>query len=186
MRPVVFLDRDGTVNEEVGYLNHISRLKIIPGAAEGIKRLKAAGFAVVIVTNQTGPARGYFPESLVHEVNRELLKRLSAEGAEVDGIYVCLHLPEADCDCRKPKPGMVLRAAEELDLDLSRSYVVGDRWVDIELAQRVGARGVLVLTGYGRGELEYVLPQKGLKPHIVAQDLREAADLILEDLGSLR
>ncbi|HIE32598.1 MAG TPA: HAD-IIIA family hydrolase, partial [Thermodesulfobacteriaceae bacterium] len=86
MRPVVFLDRDGTVNEEVGYLNHISRLKIIPGAAEGIKRLKAAGFAVVIVTNQTGPARGYFPESLVHEVNRELLKRLSAEGAEVDGI----------------------------------------------------------------------------------------------------
>jgi len=185
-RPVVFLDRDGTINEEVGYLNHLSRLKLIPGAAEGIKRLKEAGLAVVIVTNQSGPARGYFPESLVHEVNRELLRRLSGKGAEVDGIYVCLHHPEADCPCRKPKPGMVLRAAEELDLDLTRSYVVGDRWVDLELARSIGARGVLVLTGYGRGELEFVLPRKGLRPDFVARDLREAADLILKDLTRFR
>ncbi len=180
-RPVVFLDRDGTVNEEVGYLNHLSRLRLIPGAAEGIRRLKEAGLAVVIVTNQSGPARGYFPESLVHEVNRELLRRLSAEGAEVDGVYVCLHAPEAGCRCRKPEPGLVLKAAEELSLDLSRAYVVGDRWVDLELARRVGARGVLVLTGYGRGELEYVLPDRGLVPDLVAEDLREAADLILRD-----
>ncbi|HFC97835.1 MAG TPA: HAD family hydrolase [Thermosulfurimonas dismutans] len=183
-RPVVFLDRDGTINEEVGYLNHISRLRLIPGAAEGIRRLREAGLAVVIVTNQSGPARGYFPETLVHEVHRELLRRLAAQGAEVDGIYVCLHAPEARCVCRKPNPGLILRAAEELNLDLSRAWVVGDRWVDLELARRVGARGVLVLTGYGRGELEYVLPAKGLRPHLVAQDLREAAELIRKDFLS--
>ncbi|MBX6422608.1 HAD-IIIA family hydrolase [Thermosulfurimonas sp. F29] len=178
-RPVVFLDRDGTVNEEVGYLNHLSRLRLLPGAAEGIRRLKEAGFAVVIVTNQSGPARGYFPETLVHEVNRELLRRLAARGARVDGVYVCLHHPEAGCACRKPETGLARQAAEELNLDLSRAYVVGDRWVDLALARRLGACGVLVLTGYGRGELEYVLPGKGIEPDLVARDLREAAELIL-------
>jgi len=178
-RPVVFLDRDGTVNEEVGYLNHLSRLRLLPGAAEGIRRLKEAGFAVVIVTNQSGPARGYFPETLVHEVNRELLRRLAARGARVDGVYVCLHPPEAGCTCRKPETGLARQAAEELNLDLSRAYVVGDRWVDLALARRLGACGVLVLTGYGRGELEYVLPGKGIEPDLVARDLREAAELIL-------
>ncbi len=180
-RPVVFLDRDGTINEEVGYLNHLSRLRLIPGAAEGIRRLREAGFAVVIITNQSGPARGYFPESLVHEVNQELVRRLAAEGAQVDGIYVCLHAPEEGCACRKPKTGLALKAAEELSLDLQRAYVVGDRWVDLALARNLGARGVLVLTGYGRGELEYVLPTKGLTPDIVAQDLREAAEKILAE-----
>ncbi len=182
MRPAVFLDRDGTINEEVGYLNHLSRLRLIPGAARAIRRLRKAGLAVVVVTNQSGPARGYFPASLVHEVHQELRRRLAQEGAELEGIYVCLHHPEEGCACRKPQPGLVLKAARELGLDLSRSYVVGDRWVDIELARRTGTRGVLVLTGYGRGELEYVLPQKGLFPDLVARDLEEAATLILQEL----
>jgi len=178
-RPVVFLDRDGTVNEEVGYLNHLSRLRLIPGAALAIRLLREAGFAVVILTNQSGPARGYFPETLVQEVHAELRRRLAAEGAELDGIYTCLHHPEAGCPCRKPRPGLALQAARELGLDLSQAFVVGDRWVDLALARNLGARAVLVLTGYGKGELEYVLPRLGLEPDLVAEDLLAAARLIL-------
>ncbi len=180
-KPVVFLDRDGTINEEVGYLNHRSRLKFIKGAFEGIRLLNEAGFSVVVVTNQSGPARGYFPESLVFEVNELIAKEAEKAGARIDGFYVCLHHPDEGCSCRKPKPGLVYRAAYDLDLDLERAYVVGDRWVDLELARNIGAKGVLVLTGYGRGELEYVLPKKGLKPDIVAEDLLHAARHILLD-----
>ncbi len=179
MKPVVILDRDGTINEEVGYLNHLSRFKLLSGAAQGIRLLKEAGFAVVVITNQSGIARGFFPASLVEEIHALMTKQLAQEGAILDGIYYCPHHPSEGCLCRKPKPGLVEQAAKELKLDLSRAYVVGDRFTDLLLAQNIGAKGVLVLTGYGRGELAYYLPKIGLKPDLVAEDLLEAAQKII-------
>jgi len=178
-RPVVFLDRDGTINEEVGYLNHLSRFKLLPRVGEALKLLKEAGFATVLVTNQSGIARGFFPASLVEEVHQRLQEELSRFGAELDAIYYCPHHPSDGCRCRKPKPGMVEMAAKELALDLSRAFVVGDRFTDLLLAREIGAKGVLVLTGYGRGELAYYLPRIGLEPDLVAEDLFEAAQKIL-------
>ncbi len=178
-RPVVFVDRDGTINEEVGYLNHLSRFRLLPRAAEGIRLLKEAGFAVVVITNQSGIARGFFPKTLVEEVHALMQELLAREGATLDGIYYCPHHPDEGCYCRKPRPGLVERAAQELGLDLCRAYVVGDRFTDLQLAKNINAKGVLVLTGYGRGEHLYYLPRLGLKPDLVAEDLFEAAQKII-------
>ena len=181
--PAVFLDRDGTINEEVGYLNHISRLKLIPRCAEGLKLLKENGFKLIVVTNQTGPARGYFPKELVFEVNKLLQKRLKKRGVEIDDFFICFHLPEENCNCRIPKPGLVYQALKKHPIILEKSYVVGDKLVDIELAKNLGIKSVLVLTGYGKGELEYVAPKKGVYPDFIAKDLKEAAQIILEDFS---
>ena len=178
-RPVVFLDRDGTINEEVGYLNHLSRFRLLPRAAQGIRLLKGVGFAVVVITNQSGIARGFFPKSLVEEVHALMQEQLAREGATLDGIYYCPHHPDEGCFCRKPRPGLIEKAAQELGLDLSRAYVVGDRFTDLQLAKNINAKGVLVLTGYGRGEHLYYLPRLGLKPDLVAEDLFEAAQKII-------
>ncbi|MBU0516681.1 MAG: HAD family hydrolase [Proteobacteria bacterium] len=182
----VFLDRDGTLNEQMGYINHPSRLVILPGVSRAVRRLNQAGFKVVVISNQSGVARGYFPEKLVDEVNQDLAAGLAGEGARLDGVYVCLHHPSAevpayavDCDCRKPKPGLILRAARELDLELKRSYAVGDRLADVDCAWRAGVRGILVRTGYGRGEEKYLLPATKIQPDFVAEDLSEAVDWIL-------
>ncbi|MFH1217937.1 MAG: D-glycero-beta-D-manno-heptose 1,7-bisphosphate 7-phosphatase [Pseudomonadota bacterium] len=192
MKPAVFLDRDGTINEQMGYINHISRFHLIPGAAEAISRLNGEGIPVVVVTNQSGLARGYFPESLLDAVHRKMEQELAAENAHVDGIYICPHHPEAKeekfrlaCDCRKPRNGLFLRAAIDLDIDLARSYVVGDRWSDLKAAARCGAKGILVLTGYGRGDLDYIGPQQEIQPHFVAEDLQEAVSWILSDLQGI-
>lgn len=190
MKPAVFLDRDGTINEQMGYINHIDRFHLLPGAAEAIHRLNLAQIPVAVVTNQSGLARGYFPESLLIEVHRRMATELARADAHVDGIYICPHHPEAreerfrvDCDCRKPKIGLFVRAARELGLDLDRSYVVGDRWSDLKAAAACGAKGILVLTGYGRGDYEYIGPQQQIKPHHVAEDLPAAVDWILADLS---
>jgi len=190
MRPAVFLDRDGTINEQMGYVNHISRFVLLPRAAEAIRLLNDNGVMVVVVTNQSGLARGYFSETLLAEVHEKMVRLLAAAGAHVDGIYVCPHYPEAAeekyrlaCECRKPRPGLFLRAAAELDLDLSRSYVVGDRWSDLKAAAAVKAAGVLVLTGYGRGDYQYKGPGQAIQPRFVAEDLYEAALWILKDMG---
>lgn len=180
--PAVFLDRDGTINEEMGYINHWSRLRVFPQAAPAIRCLNEAGLKVVVVTNQSGAARGYFPPALVDEVNRRLIEFLAAGGARLDGIYVCTHHPEVDCPCRKPKPALILQAASDLDLDLSRSYLVGDRYKDIETAAKAGVKGILVLTGYGRGEYDFLREKATAQPVYVAQDLEDAAAWILEDL----
>jgi D-glycero-D-manno-heptose 1,7-bisphosphate phosphatase len=178
----VFLDRDGTINEEMGYINHPSRFHLLPGSVEAIADLNRAGLKVVLATNQSGVARGYFPSSLMEEIHQQLENLLRQGGAHLDGIYVCQHSPDAGCSCRKPRPGLLRQAAQELDVDLSRSYVVGDRYIDLELAANAGARGILVLTGYGRGELEYYQGPKRVEPIYIAQDLRDAAGWILEDL----
>jgi D-glycero-D-manno-heptose 1,7-bisphosphate phosphatase len=178
--PAVFLDRDGTINEEMGYINHLSRFKLLPRVGAAICGLQGAGFKVVVVTNQSGAARGYFPISLVTEVHDYLKSLLAAEGAHLDGIYTCLHGPEEDCPCRKPRPHLLQQAARELDLDLSRSYLVGDRYKDIETAANAGVWGILALTGYGRGEYEYLRHTAPAQPVHLAADLAAAAQWILE------
>jgi D-glycero-D-manno-heptose 1,7-bisphosphate phosphatase len=190
MKPAVFLDRDGTINEQMGYINHLSRFIMLPDAANAIKRLNAAGIPVVVVTNQSGLARGYFPESLLGEVHQKMEQKLADEGAHVDGIYICPHHPEAkeekfreNCNCRKPKNGLFLQAAADLQLDLSKSYVVGDRWSDLKAAAQCQAKGILVLTGYGRGDYEFIGPNQETQPHYVAENLQDAVTWILEDLG---
>jgi D,D-heptose 1,7-bisphosphate phosphatase len=154
--PAVFVDRDGTINEEAGYLDRMEKLRLIPGAAEAIRLINASGMKAVVVTNQSGIARGFFTESILAEIHMRLGEMLRAEGASLDGIYFCPHHPTEGrgdylraCACRKPEPGLLLRATAELGLDPDRSYMVGDTLKDIEAGTRAGARGVLVRTGYG-------------------------------------
>jgi len=180
--PTVFLDRDGTINEDMGYINHLSRFRVFSQAAPAIRRLNEAGLKVVVISNQSGVARGYFSASLLEEVHRHLTELLAAAGARLDGLYVCTHHPNEDCPCRKPKPELILRAARELDLDLAHSYLVGDRYNDIQTAANAGVKGILVLTGYGRGEFEFLRDQAAVPPVYVAQDLPDATAWILEDL----
>jgi D-glycero-D-manno-heptose 1,7-bisphosphate phosphatase len=182
-QPAVFLDRDGTINEEMGYINHLSRFKLLPQAVPAIRRLNEAGVKVVVITNQSGAARGYYPAALVDEVHALLQQTLAAAGAKVDGIYACLHGPEDGCACRKPQPTLMVQAARDLDLDLARSYAVGDRYKDIETAANAGAKGILVLTGYGRGEYEYFIQKAPVQPVHVAPDILAAVEWILADLG---
>lgn len=186
-RPVVFLDRDGTLIEEVGYVNHPSRVRLLPGAAGAVARLRAAGNAVVVVTNQAGIARGYLPRSLVDAAHAELERQLAAAGTGVDGIYLCPHHPtegvgelRVACDCRKPSPGLLRAAAGELGLDLARAAIVGDLPTDIAAGAAVGARTVLVLTGLGRGEWEYRRSLFPATPDHVCEDLAAAAAWILD------
>ncbi len=185
--PAVFLDRDGTLNEQMGYINHLSRLKVLAGVGRAVKRLNQAGFKIIVISNQSGVARGYFPESLVDEVNQVLAERLAADGAMIDRFYTCCHLPGAqvkaydlDCDCRKPRPGLILQAARDFKLDLTQSFAVGDRIIDVDCAHRAKVRGVLVRTGYGRGEEQYLLPASAVRPDFIADDLNEAVTWILD------
>ena len=187
LRPAVFLDRDGTINEQMGYINHISRFQLLPGVAEAIRRLNEADIPVVVVTNQSGLARGYFPEELLVAVHEKMERLLAEQGAHVDGIYICPHHPEAKnekyrlaCNCRKPGTGLLVRAAEEKDLDLARSFVVGDRWSDLKSAVACGATPVLVLTGYGRGDAQYIGPGQEVQPAFVGVDLAAAVRWIIE------
>lgn len=186
MNKAVFLDRDGTVNEEVGYLSDLRQLKLIPGAGAAIKLLNDAGFKVVLVTNQSGVARGYFPESFVQETHELLTRLLSSEGAQLDGIYYCPHHPKSgsshytrECDCRKPATGLLRRAAADLGLDLQNSFMVGDKWIDVELGQRAGCRSILVRSGHAHDDPGNLRPSPVKDPDFIAHDLAEAASWIL-------
>ncbi|HDD35416.1 MAG TPA: HAD family hydrolase [Candidatus Desulfofervidus auxilii] len=184
----VFLDRDGTINEEMGYINHSERLIILPKVPEALRLLKMHGFKIILITNQSGAAKGYFPLDFIEEINNLLQKKLKEYNVSLDAIYYCPHHPQAvvpalkkDCFCRKPKPGLIKRAQKDFGLELKNCYVIGDRFVDIELAYNVGAKGILVMTGYGKGELKFIAPNHPLKPHFIAKDLLEAATWIIKD-----
>ena len=188
MKKLLFIDRDGTINEQLGYINHLSRFVILPGVSEAVRLLNKNNWWAIIVTNQGGLARGYYPMELVDEIHAFLKSSLKEQGAIIDGIFFCPHHPagvvpeySTDCDCRKPETGLVDKALEAFDIDMSNSYVVGDRHVDIELASRLNLKGVLVKTGYGQGELEYIIPEKRLKPDHVAEDLLDAVKWILNE-----
>jgi D-glycero-D-manno-heptose 1,7-bisphosphate phosphatase len=188
--PAVFFDRDGTLNEEMGYVNHLERFILFPDVGKAIRLLNEHNIKAVVITNQSGVARGYFPESLIHRVHQKMEDLLRKEGAHLDGIYYCPHHPDIGvlpyrkkCRCRKPATGLVEEAAKDLDIDFSRSYVIGDRGVDIEFGHRFGAKGILVLTGYGKGEWEYFRDQWKVEPDHVAPNLCEAIQWILQQEG---
>ena len=203
----VFLDRDGTINEEVGYMDRLEKLRLIPLAAEAIRLINRSGMKAVVVTNQSGVARGLFDESFVDAVHIRLREMLRTEGAFLDGIYFCPHHPTEGrerylmtCDCRKPAPGLLLQAATDLHLETVQSYMVGDTLKDIEAGARAGARGVLVRTGYGSesaetlrlnktsgrkipGEMEHPRTEPVLfRPVHIAEDLLAAVKWIVRNL----
>jgi len=188
MQRALLLDRDGTICEESNYLDRPERLRLLPGSAEAIRLARSAGFLAVVVTNQSGIARGMFDESDLERIHARLAELLAHEGAELDGIYHCPHHPEAGrgplrqvCDCRKPEPGLLLRAREELGIELDRSYAIGDRLRDLEAGWRVGARGILVLIGNGREEFGYHSRTGGPQPAYVASDLLDAVEWIVRE-----
>lgn len=187
-RIAVFLDRDGTVNDEAEYLGDAERLLVLPRAGEAIRLLNEKRIPVVLVTNQSGVARGYFSESTVNEIHERLKTILARDGAHIDGIYYCPHHPEVglpeyrlDCDCRKPRTGMVKAAEKDLNIDLSGSYMIGDKVIDMELARNAGVKGILVLTGYGREELKRLGNDRKMWPDHVADDLFDAVQWILNE-----
>jgi D,D-heptose 1,7-bisphosphate phosphatase len=187
----VFLDRDGTINEEVGYLDRIEKLKIFPNAYQAIRSINESGMKAVVVSNQAGVARGFFTEEFVVSINDLMQSDLNMQGAKIDKFYYCPHHPKEgkgiylrNCDCRKPEPGMLLQAAAELNIDLARSYLIGDRFLDVETAKKAGAKGILVKTGYGESLLQDDGPDTATpdnKPDFIATDILDAVEWILKD-----
>ena len=179
-RPYIILDRDGTVIEEKHYLSDPDQVALLPGAAEGLRRFQDQGFGLVIVSNQSGIGRGYFSAQTVARVNERMIQLLGREGVRIDGIYVCPHSPEDGCECRKPKPGLVIQAAKSLNFDATECWVIGDKTCDVELGNRVGAATLLVRTGYGSySELTMAAASDG-----VVDDMCAAARFIQERIES--
>ncbi len=191
--PAVFLDRDGTINEEIGFVDRLEKLRLIPGAVRAIRMINESGFKAIVVTNQSGVARGLFDEEMVAAVHQKLQKMLLEKGAWIDAFLYCPHHPTEgrgiylkDCPCRKPKPGMLLRAKDELMITLENSYIIGDTLKDIEAGAKVGVKGLLVKTGYGseaaaqladaNSESENSILHRPIK---IAADLEEAVRWII-------
>lgn len=188
LRRAVFLDRDGTINEECDYLFRAEDCRFIPGVVNAVKRLNDAGFLVVVVTNQSGVARGYYGADDIVALHGWMAGQLAASGAHVDAWYFCPHHPEygdiKDCDCRKPFPGMLLQAAAEHGIDLTSSWMVGDKIADIEAGNAAGCHPLLVRTGYG-AEHETKIPSEV----VVVDSLQDAVGYILskvEDRGDFK
>jgi D-glycero-D-manno-heptose 1,7-bisphosphate phosphatase len=190
--PAIFIDRDGTINEDIGYASHPDELVIYPYVAEAIRLVNDAGLKVIVVTNQSGIARGLYTEATLDQIHEKLITELAGEGARIDAIYYCPHHPRIGnqsyrkaCDCRKPQTGMLEQAAREHHINLAQSFVIGDKASDINLATNAGARGVLVRTGYGNETLAN-RERRPCYPSIVAEDLLEAVQLILSEFRSGR
>jgi len=205
----VFLDRDGTINEEVGYLDGLDKLKLFDNAAEAIRLINESGMKAVVITNQSGVARGLFMEAFVRTVHEKIQENIRSHGAFIDAFYYCPHHPTEGkgkyllaCPCRKPQPGMLIRAAQDLQIDIHRSYMVGDMMKDVEVAQRIGSQGILVKTGYGLKTLREnpdlitskinhghsgldpessIVKETHPKPVIIAEDILDAVQWILHD-----
>jgi len=184
MKRAVFLDRDGTINVDVGYLNHPDQLVLLPQAIAGLRLLSESGLLLVIVTNQSGVARGLIPPQQLPVIQQAFLDLMRSNAILIAGYYACPHYPESSlpeyrstCKCRKPAPGLILQAANELDIDVQNSYVVGDKASDVQLAHNAGATGLLVLSGEGEKSL-HTYPAEFKPPHAVCRDLSEAAEWI--------
>jgi D-glycero-D-manno-heptose 1,7-bisphosphate phosphatase len=182
----IFLDRDGTLNEEGGYISSPERFRLYSFAAEAVRLINQSGWKAIVLTNQSGVARGYFTETTLIEIHERMEESLRLQGARIDAIYYCAHHPDygsppyrLDCDCRKPRPGLAERAARDFNLDLNQCYAIGDRYRDIESGHAVGARGVLVMTGYGREEYETRRRDWPRQPDYVAGNLLDAVQWVL-------
>lgn len=184
MKRAIFLDRDGTINVDVGYLHRLDDLELFPWAADALRLLKRAGYLLVVVTNQSGVARGMIDPGFVQVCHDEMRRRLQPAGADLDALYYCTHHPlgsikefAVDCRCRKPMPGMIEDAARDLDIDPTQSWVVGDKWLDVNLGRAVGARSILVRTGWG-AEQEQKRPA-GQEVDAICDNLIHAVSVIL-------
>jgi D-glycero-D-manno-heptose 1,7-bisphosphate phosphatase len=182
----IFLDRDGTLNEENGHITTPDQFRLYNFAAEAVRLINQSGRMAVVLTNQSGIARDYLTEATLLKIHERMEGLLRSQGARIDAIYYCAHHPDygpapyrIHCDCRKPRPGLVVKAASDLNLDLSRSYVIGDRYRDVEAGHAAGARGVMVLTGFGREEYESDRRCWPRQPEYVAEDLLEAVKWVL-------
>lgn len=185
-RPAVFIDRDGTISEEVGYVNHPSRFKLYPYSFEAIKLLNDENWLAIVITNQAGVARGYFSEDIVKQIHQQMMRAMNDASAHLDAIYYCAHHPTVgeppyrlDCNCRKPKAGLIERAVADFKIDLASSWMVGDRYSDIELAHNAGLKSAFVLSGYGRGEWEYQRAGWKYQADLVSENLLESVKEIL-------
>ena len=183
-RPAVFLDRDGTIIEERGYLDRLDLLSVFPWTADALRLLKRAGYATVVITNQSAIGRGMIDEPFLHDVHRALDARLASSGGGIDRYYFCPHLADAkveryrqSCRCRKPGPGMIEQACSEMDLDSARSVMVGDRWLDVACGRAAGTGAVLVRSGHGAHEAD--TPPDGLRADAILNNLMEAVGWIL-------
>jgi D-glycero-D-manno-heptose 1,7-bisphosphate phosphatase len=186
-RAAVFFDRDGTLNEEMEFLSRPEQLALIPGAAEAVYAVNRSGMAACVISNQSGIARGLFREADLGPIHDTLARFLEAGGAHLDRIYYCPHHPTAgippyniECDCRKPGTGMLRRAERELGIDLRRSFVVGDRLIDVQAGQAAGGKGILVLTGWGTHARAEIIGA-GVTPDFIAASVREAVEFILHE-----
>ena len=184
MRPAVFVDRDGTLIDERGYLDRLDLLHVFPWTPDALRLLNRAGFAVVVITNQSAIGRGIIDQAFLRQVHDELDRRLALGGARIDAYYFCPHHPEAEieqyrqvCRCRKPGPGMIEQACRDLQLDPARSVMVGDRWLDVAAGNAAGARSVLVRTGHGGHEADH--PLDGVRADAILNNLMEATGWIL-------
>jgi D-glycero-D-manno-heptose 1,7-bisphosphate phosphatase len=173
-RQFVVLDRDGTIIVERHYLSDPRQIELLPGAVRGLREMLAMGLGLVVVTNQSAVGRGFFDEAHLGLIHRRFGELLDREGIRLEGIYFCTHTPEDDCPCRKPKPGLIERAASDLDFDLQASFVIGDKPADIEMGKQVRATTFLVRTGYGAD----FVGDPGVSPDYLADDLWEAAQTI--------
>jgi D-glycero-D-manno-heptose 1,7-bisphosphate phosphatase len=187
-RVAVFFDRDGTLNVDVGYLRSPDEMQLIPGAAEAVRQLNDRQILTCVISNQSGVARGYFSEADLIPIHDRLQQQLAVAGAHLDRIYYCPHHPTAghppyniDCTCRKPRPGMLQQAAREFAIALDRSYVIGDKALDIEVGKAAGAYAVLVLTGFGGSSVEECR-SNGVTPDFVAPTIVEAVNHIVHHL----
>ena len=170
----VILDRDGTINTECNYLSQPRQVELLPGAASGLRQIMALGLGLIIITNQSGIGRGYFDYPMLDSIHKQLRGLLEAEGVALDAIYVCPHTPEDDCNCRKPKTGLLEQAGHDYGFDPASCFVIGDKSVDIEFGQRASATTFLVRTGYG-AELEH---EGTVRPDYIVDDLEQAAQVI--------
>lgn len=179
MKRFVILDRDGTIITERNYLSDYNQVELIPNAASGLKKLKDQGLGLLVITNQAGIGRGYFSLHNLELIHKRMIDLLTIEGVTLDGIYFCPHIPEDNCNCRKPKLGLIEKAAKEHYFDPKASFVIGDKAIDIELGQKMGAQTFLVRTGYG-AEVE---KQNVVKPDFIVDDLEQAASMIKTIVG---
>jgi D-glycero-D-manno-heptose 1,7-bisphosphate phosphatase len=182
----VFLDRDGTINEDVGYPSHFSQVHIYPSSYEAVKKINRAGLLAVVITNQSGIGRGLLSEDDLESIHQKMRDSFNAHNARIDGFYYCPHYIssaisryDVDCSCRKPHPGMGLRAASALGINLAESYMIGDKVEDVQFGLNIQAKPILVLTGYGIKSLATLQKQR-ISPAHVAQNLLQAVDWILE------
>lgn len=179
MKPWIILDRDGTLNVDTGYLHEPEKVQLESAAVQGLQKLAAAGFRFVVISNQSGVGRGYFTEEELNATNEKIAELLSEQGIKIEGFFCCTHAPDADCDCRKPKLGLVSQAQEALGFNASEiACVIGDKSSDVQLGEKLKVPSVLVFTGYGREQYD-----SGIRGTVNAKDLNEAADIIKSDIA---